>query len=182
MRSLLGSWAVGILLGLLLTAVVAVTGIGPHGSQQEKQSPTSAAATARGYASAASSLSQALEASDDAFDQAWSGGDADWELIGRAADESAAIIEAAQATYAAERALLPTGPEQAELVKFADMFDQAAAATRACVGIIQQSVEVRSRDIYYASFPCFSASNGALAEARANLNELLQLLGVPLDI
>ena len=76
----------------------------------------------------------------------------------------------------------PAGPEVAELVKFADMFDQAAAATRACVGLIQQSVEVRSRDIYYASFPCFSASNGALAQARANLNELLQLLGVPLEI
>jgi hypothetical protein len=182
MRSLAGSWIVGLLLGLLLTVFVAVAGIGPHGSMQEKQSPASAAATARGYASAASSLSDSLAASDDAFDQAWTGGDADWALIGSAADESAAIIEAAQVTYAAELALLPTGPAEAELVKFADMFDQAAAATRACVGIIQQSVEVRSRDVYFASFPCFTASNGALAQARANLNELLQLLGVPLEI
>jgi hypothetical protein len=182
MRSLIGSWAIGLLLGLLLTVFVAVAGIGPHGSSKHKQSPESAAATARGYASAASALSEALAASDDAFDQAWAGGDADWELIGTAADESAAIIEVAQVTYAAELALLPTGPEEAELVKFADLFDQAAAATRACVGIIQQSVEVRSRDIYYASFPCFAASNTALAEARANLNELLELLGVPLEI
>lgn len=182
MRSLLGSWVIGLLLGLLLTVFVAVAGIGPHGSIEEKQSPASAAETARGYANAANSLSEALAASDDAFDQAWTGGDADWELIGTAADESAAIIEAAQVTYAAELALLPTGPEEAELVKFADLFDQAAAATRACVGIIQQSVEVRSRDIYYASFPCFTASNAALAEARANLNELLELLGVPLEI
>jgi len=182
MRSLGGSWAVGLLLGLLLTVFVAVAGIGPHGSMEEKQSPASAAETARGYASAANSLSEALAASDDAFDQAWTGGEADWALIGSAADESAAIIEAAQVMYAAELALLPTGPEEVELVKFADMFDQAAAATRACVGIIQQSVEVRSRDIYFASFPCFTASNGALAEARANLNELLQLLGVPFEI
>jgi hypothetical protein len=182
MRSLVGSWVIGLLLGLLLTVFVAVAGIGPHGSIEEKQSPASAAETARGYANAANSLSEALAASDDAFDQAWAGGDADWELIGTAADESAAIIEVAQVTYAAELALLPTGPEEAELVKFADLFDQAAAATRACVGIIQQSVEVRSRDIYYASFPCFAASNTALAEARANLNELLELLGVPLEI
>jgi hypothetical protein len=159
-----------------------VAGIGPHGSSQPKQSPASAAATARGYASAASSLSEALAASDDAFDQAWTGGDADWTLIGTAADESAAIIEAAQVTFAAELALLPTGPEEAELVKFADLFDQAAAATRACVGVIQQSVQVKSREIYFASFPCFTASNSALAEARANLNELLELLGVPLEI
>ena len=103
-------------------------------------------------------------------------------MIRTAADESAAIIEAAQVTYAAELALLPTGPEEAELVKFADLFDQAAAATRACVGVIQQSVEVRNRDIYFASFPCFTASNSALAEARTNLNELLDLLGVPLEI
>ena len=182
MMSLAGSWVIGLLLGLLLTVFVAVAGIGPHGSSEQKQSPASAAATARGYASAASSLSEALAASDDAFDQAWTGGDADWTLIGTAADESAAIIEAAQVTYAAELALLPTGPEEAELVKFADLFDQAAAATRACVGVIQQSVEVRNRDIYLASFPCFTASNTALAEARANLNELLQLLGVPLEI
>ena len=182
MRSLGGSWVIGLLLGLLLTLIVMVAGAGPHSSRQEKKSPESAAATAREYASAASALSEALEASDDAFDQAWSEGVADWVQIGRAADESAVIIETAQATYAAERALLPDGPEEAELVKFADLFDQAAAATRACVGLIQQSVEVRSRDIYYASFPCFSASNGALAEARANLNELLQLLGVPLEI
>ena len=182
MLSIAGSWIIGLLLGLLLTVFVAVTGIGPHGSSEPKQSPASAAATARGYASAASSLSEALAASDDAFDQAWTGGDADWTLIGTAADESAAIIEAAQVTYAAELALLPTGPEEAELVKFADLFDQAAAATRACVGVIQQSVEVRNRDIYFASFPCFTASNTALAEARANLNELLQLLGVPLEI
>jgi hypothetical protein len=182
MMSLAGSWVIGLLLGLLLTVFVAVAGIGPHGSSEQKQSPASAAATARGYASAASSLSEALAASDDAFDQAWTGGDADWTLIGTAADESAAIIEAAQVTYAAELALLPTGPEEAELVKFADLFDQAAAATRACVGVIQQSVEVRNRDIYFASFPCFTASNTALAEARANLNELLQLLGVPLEI
>ena len=182
MKSLAGSWVIGLLLGLLLTVFVAVAGIGPHGSSEQKQSPASAAATARGYASAASSLSEALAASDDAFDQAWTGGDADWTLIGTAADESAAIIEAAQVTYAAELALLPTGPEEAELVKFADLFDQAAAATRACVGVIQQSVEVRNRDIYFASFPCFTASNTALAEARANLNELLQLLGVPLEI
>ena len=47
---------------------------------------------------------------------------------------------------------------------------------------ITPSVEVRSRDIYFASFPCFTASNTALAQARANLNELLQLLGVPLEI
>lgn len=182
MRSLGGSWAVGLLLGLLLTVFVAVAGVGPHGAMEEKQSPASAAETARGYASAANSLSEALAASDDAFDQAWTGGETDWALIGSAADESAAIIEAAQVMYAAELALLPTGPEEVELVKFADMFDQAAAATRACVGIIQQSVEVRSRDIYFASFPCFTASNSALAEARANLNELLQLLGVPLEI
>ena len=182
MLSIAGSWVIGLLLGLLLTVFVAVAGIGPHGSSEQKQSPASAAATARGYASAASSLSEALAASDDAFDQAWTGGDADWTLIGTAADESAAIIEAAQVTYAAELALLPTGPEEAELVKFADLFDQAAAATRACVGVIQQSVEVRNRDIYFASFPCFTASNTALAEARANLNELLQLLGVPLEI
>jgi hypothetical protein len=182
MMSLAGSWVIGLLLGLLLTVFVAVAGIGPHGSSEQKQSPASAAATARGYASAASSLSEALAASDDAFDQAWTGGDADWTLIGTAADESAAIIEAAQVTYAAELALLPTGPEEAELVKFADLFDQAAAATRACVGVIQQSVEVRNRDIYFASFPCFTASNSALAEARANLNELLEMLGVPLEI
>jgi hypothetical protein len=67
-------------------------------------------------------------------------------------------------------------------VKFADLFDQAAAATRACVGVIQQSVQVKSREIYFASFPCFTASNSALAEARANLNELLEMLGVPLEI
>ena len=182
MRSLLGSWVIGILLGLLLTVFVAVAGIGPHGSSEQKQSPVSAAATARGYANAASALSEALAVSDDAFDQAWTGGDADWALIGTAADESAAIIEVAQVTYAAELALLPSGTEEAELVRFADLFDQAAAATRACVGIIQQSVAVRSRDIYYASFPCFTASNAALAEARANLNELLELLGVPLEI
>ena len=182
MRSLVGPWVIGLLLGLLLTVFVAVAGIGPHGSIDEKQSPASAAETARGYANAANALSEALAASDDAFDQAWTGGDADWTLIGTAADKSAAIIEAAQVTYAADPALLPTGPEEAELVKFADQFDQAAAATRACVGIIQQSVEVRSRDIYYASFPCFAASNTALAEARANLNELLELLGVPLEI
>ncbi len=182
MRSLVASWVIGLLLGLLLTVFVAVAGIGPHGSIEEKQSPASAAETARGYANAANSLSEALAASDDAFDQAWAGGDADWELIGTAADESAAIIEVAQVTYAAELALLPTGPEEAELVKFADLFYQAAAATRACVGIIQRSVEVRSRDIYYASFPCFAASNASLAEARANLNELLELLDVPLDI
>ncbi|MFM8689577.1 MAG: hypothetical protein ACKODF_00120, partial [Candidatus Limnocylindrus sp.] len=97
-------------------------------------------------------------------------------------DESAAIIEVAQVTYAAELALLPSGPEESELVAFAAMFDQAAAATRACVGIIQQSVEIRSRDVYFASFPCFTASNTALAEARDNLNELLELLGVPLEI
>ena len=182
MRSLVGSWALGLLIGLLLTVFVAVAGIGPHGSSDQKQSPASAAATARGYASAANALSEALAASDDAFDQAWTGGDADWTLIGTAADESAAIIEAAQVTYAAELALLPTGPEEAELVKFADLFDQAAAATRACVGVIQQSVQVKSREIYFASFPCFTASNTALAEARANLNELLELLGVPLEI
>ena len=182
MKSLVGSWVIGLLLGLLLTVFVAVAGIGPHGSGQEKQSPASAAATARGYANAASSLSDALAASDDTFDQAWTGGDADWELIESAANDSAAIIESAQVTYAAELALLPAGPEEAELVKFADLFDQAAAATLACVGIIQQSVEVRSRDIYFASFPCFTASNTALAQARANLNELLQLLGVPLEI
>ena len=182
MKSLAGSWVIGLLLGLLLTVFVAVAGIGPHGSSEQKQSPASAAATARGYASAASSLSEALAASDDAFDQAWTGGDADWTLIGTAADESAAIIEAAQVTYAAELALLPTGPEEAELVKFADLFDQAAAATRACVGLIQESVQIKSREIYFASFPCFTASNSALAEARANLNELLDLLGVPLEI
>ncbi|MEY3569205.1 MAG: hypothetical protein RL267_353 [Chloroflexota bacterium] len=182
MLSIAGSWVIGLLLGLLLTVFVAVAGIGPHGSSEPMQSPASAAATARGYASAASSLSEALAASDDAFDQAWTGGDADWTLIGTAADESAAIIEAAQVTYAAELALLPTGPEEAELVKFADLFDQAAAATRACVGVIQQSVQVKSREIYFASFPCFTASNSALAEARANLNELLEMLGVPLEI
>jgi hypothetical protein len=182
MRSLGASWAAGLLLGLLLTVFVAVAGIGPHGSMEEKQSPASAAATARGYASAANSLSEALAASDDAFDQAWTGGDADWTLIGAAADESAAIIEAAQVTYAAELALLPTGPEEAELVKFANLFDQAAAATRACVGLIQESVQIKSREIYFASFPCFTASNSALAEARTNLNELLDLLGVPLEI
>ena len=182
MLSIAGSWVIGLLLGLLLTVFVAVAGIGPHGSSEPKQSPASAAATARGYASAASSLSEALAASDDAFDQAWTGGDADWTLIGTAADESAAIIEAAQVTFAAELALLPTGPEEAELVKFADLFDQAAAATRACVGVIQQSVQVKSREIYFASFPCFTASNSALAEARANLNELLEMLGVPLEI
>ena len=182
MKSLAGSWVIGLLLGLLLTVFVAVAGIGPHGSREQKQSPASAAATARGYASAANSLSEALAASDDAFDQAWTGGDADWTLIGTAADESAAIIEAAQVTYAAELALLPTGPEEAELVKFADLFDQAAAATRACVGVIQQSVQVKSREIYFASFPCFTASNTALAQARENLNELLDLLGVPLEI
>jgi hypothetical protein len=182
MKNLAGSWALGLLLGLLLTLFVAVTEIGPHGSSEQKQSPASAAATARGYAGAASALSNALAASDEAFDQAWSGGDADWELIGTAADESAAIIEVAQVTYAAELALLPSGPEEAELVKFADLFDQAAAATRACVGIIQQSVQLRSRDIYFASFPCFAASNAALAEARANLHDLLKSLGVPLDI
>ena len=182
MRSLVGSWALGLLLGLLPTVFVAVAGIGPHGSSDQKQSPASAAATARGYANAANSLSEALAASDDAFDQAWTGGDADWTLIGSAADESAAIIEAAQVTYAAELALLPTGPEEAELVKFANLFDQAAAATRACVGVIQQSVQVKSREIYFASFPCFTASNTALAEARANLNELLEMLGVPLEI
>lgn len=181
-KSLAASWALGLLLGLLLTVFVAVAGIGPHGSSEQKQSPATAAATARGYASAANSLSEALAASDDAFDQAWSGGDADWEQIGRAADESAAIIEVAQVTYAAELALLPSGPEESELVAFAAMFDQAAAATRACVGIIQQSVETRSRDVYFASFPCFTASNTALAEARDNLNELLELLGVPLEI
>ena len=131
MRSLVGSWVIGLLLGLLLTVFVVVAGIGPHGSIDEKQSPASAAETARGYANAANALSEALAASDDAFDQAWTGGDADWELIGTAADESAAIIEVAQVTYAAELALLPTGPEEAELVKFADLFDQAAAATRA---------------------------------------------------
>ena len=182
MLSIAGSWVIGLLLGLLLTVFVAVAGIGPHGSSEQKQSPASAAATARGYASAASSLSEALAASDDAFDQAWTGGDADWTLIGSAADESAAIIEAAQVTYAAELALLPTGPEEAELVKFAGLFDQAAAATRACVGVIQESVQVMSREIYFASFPCFTASNSALAEARANLNELLEMLGVPLEI
>jgi hypothetical protein len=182
MKSLAGSWVIGLLLGLLLTVFVAAAGIGPHGSREQKQSPASAAATARGYANAANSLSEALAASDDAFDQAWTGGDADWTLIGTAADESAAIIEAAQVTYAAELALLPTGPEEAELVKFADLFDQAAAATRACVGVIQQSVQVKSREIYFASFPCFTASNTALAQARANLNELLDLLGVPLEI
>jgi len=48
--------------------------------------------------------------------------------------------------------------------------------------VIQESVQVMSREIYFASFPCFTASNTALAEARANLNELLQLLGVPLEI
>jgi hypothetical protein len=182
MLSIAGSWVIGLLLGLLLTVFVAVAGIGPHGSSEQKQSPASAAATARGYANAASSLSEALAASDDAFDQAWTGGDADWTLIGSAADESAAIIEAAQVTYAAELALLPTGPEEAELVKFAGLFDQAAAATRACVGVIQESVQVMSREIYFASFPCFTASNSALAEARANLNELLEMLGVPLEI
>jgi hypothetical protein len=181
-KSLVGSWVIGLLLGLLLTVFVAVAGIGPHGSEQEKQSPASAATTARGYANAASSLSDALAASDDTFDQAWTGGDADWTLIGTAADESAAIIEAAQVTYAAELSLLPTGPEEVELVKFAGLFNQAAAATRACVGVIQESVQVMSREIYFASFPCFTASNTALAEARANLNELLQLLGVPLEI
>ena len=182
MKSLAGSWVIGLLLGLLLTVFVAVAGIGPHGSSEQKQSPATAAATARGYANAASSLSEALAASDDAFDQGWTGGDADWTLIGSAADESAAIIEAAQVTYAAELALLPTGPEEAELVKFAGLFDQAAAATRACVGVIQESVQVMSREIYFASFPCFTASNSALAEARANLNELLEMLGVPLEI
>ena len=182
MKSLVGSWVIGLLLGLLLTVFVAVAGIGPHGSSEQKQSPATAAATARGYANAASSLSEALAASDDAFDQGWTGGDADWTLIGSAADESAAIIEAAQVTYAAELALLPTGPEEAELVKFAGLFDQAAAATRACVGVIQESVQVMSREIYFASFPCFTASNSALAEARANLNELLEMLGVPLEI
>jgi hypothetical protein len=30
MRSLAGSWIVGLLLGLLLTVFVAVAGIGPH--------------------------------------------------------------------------------------------------------------------------------------------------------
>jgi hypothetical protein len=50
------------------------------------------------------------------------------------------------------------------------------------VGVIQQSVQVKSREIYFASFPCFTASNSALAEARANLNELLEMLGVPLEI
>jgi len=182
MRSLVGSWVVGLLIGLLLTVFVAVAGIGPHGSMQEKQSPASAAATARGYANAASSLSDALAASDDAFDQAWAGGDADWALIGSAANESAAIIESAQLAYAAELSLLPAGPEEAELLKFADLFDRAATATRTCVGIIQQAVEARSRDTYYASFPCFTASNAALAVALENLNELLQLLGVPLEI
>ena len=182
MKSLAGSWAIGLLLGLLLTGFVAAAGIGPHGSREQKQSPASAAATARGYANAANSLSEALAASDDAFDQAWTGGDADWTLIGTAADESAAIIEAAQVTYAAELTLLPAGPEEAELVKFADLFDQAATATRVCVGVIQESVRVKSREIYFASFPCFTASNTALAQARANLNELLDLLGVPLEI
>jgi len=182
MRSLLGSWAVGLLTGLLLTAFVAAAGIEPHGATQQKQSPESAVATARGYADAASALSDALAASDDAFDQAWSDGDADWDRIGAAAEDSASIIKVAQVTFAAERALLPTGPEEAEFVKFADLFEQAAAATRSCVGIIQQSVEVKSRDIYFASFPCFNASNSALAEARAKLNKMLQQLGVPFEI
>ena len=180
-NSTIGSLVVGALLGLLLTLLVATSEIGPREAAR-KQSPESAAATARGYAEAAHALSVALAASDDAFDQAWSDGNADWDRIGAAAAESAAIIDAAQSDFSADRAVLQSGPEEAELVRFADLFQKAAAATRACVGIVQQSVAVQSFDIYYASFPCFTASNRALAEARANLNELLSMLGVPFEI
>ena len=115
---------VGALLGLLLTLLVATSEIGPREAAR-KQSPESAAATARGYAEAAHALSLALAASDDAFDQAWSDGNADWDRIGAAAADSAAIIDAAQADFSADRAVLPSGPEEAELVRFADLFQKA---------------------------------------------------------
>ena len=64
-------------------------------------------------------------------------------------------------------------------MRLAERFEHAATATRTCLGIIQRSVRSKSLDDYYASFPCFSASNAALDKARARLAELLVSIGTP---
>ena len=179
MRSLMASWAGGILVGTAWGLLIASPLSGVIGSLDTNGQPTSPVMALRGYAAATGALSDALAASDDTFDLAWADGDAGWEQIEVAANASAAIIDAALAAFAADRAALPAGPGEEQLVRLAERFEGAATATRACVGIIQRSARSKSLDDYYASFPCFSASNAALDEARASLAEFLASIGTP---
>ena len=93
MRSLLASWAGGILVGTAWGLLIASPLSGVIGSLDTNGQPTSPVMALRGYAAATGALSDALAASDDTFDMAWEDGDAGWEQIEVAADASAAIID-----------------------------------------------------------------------------------------
>ena len=171
-------------LGLALCVLLASGGFaGCAGAAAESgRDPRDATSTAVEYLAAIQGLSDSLVAADAAFDDAWAGGRADWGKIGDAADASEAIIVEARQDFAGDRQPLPSGADYAALEALAEGFDAAAAATLACVALVQRSVREESAETYYASFPCFESSNASLLAARTELQRLIDLFGQRRDL